>query len=654
MKPSSLTAYFREHLSARIFLIFSVLIIIITLSFTFFFFRYQSRSLTEKTESKGELLASLLAHSASLGVLAENADLLSTPVQGIMVNREVLSVAVYNADGKVLVVENRVAPPSSPDAEKLDAGIEKELKGPTPAVHFTSNGNFVFWTRMALRSRAAQEDAVYFNDQLPKDREQVIGFVRVVLDGKLLQKSLHALLLDSIMIGVVFLVIGSVIAYLIAARVTKPLNRLTEGVNALGRGGECREIAVETGDEIGNLAAAFNNMVESLRKRDEEKAGLEEQLRHSQKMEAIGTLAGGVAHDFNNMLTAINGYGTLIKLELTEGDKLWSFADQIVKAGERGAALTQRLLAFSRKQIISPMPINVNVNVKSLEKILVRLITEDIELKLMLEAADPVVMADSGQLDQVLINLVTNARDAMPQGGTLTITTGIVTRKDDFAKVQGQEEGRNFVAVAVSDTGIGITEEIRKRIFDPFFTTKEVGRGTGLGLSMAYGIIRQHDGMIEVDSEPGMGTSFTIYLPLIEHAAEEQSIQPPMMLRGNHETILVAEDDTAVMGMLKEMLEMSGYNVIEATNGEDAVEKFSANKERIGLALLDVIMPRKNGRQVYEDITRIKPGVKALFMSGYTYDVIDWKDALQEGIHLIPKPVQPNELLLKIKETLEG
>ncbi|MCM2359914.1 MAG: ATP-binding protein [Geobacteraceae bacterium] len=652
MKHPSLTAYLREHFSARIFLIFSALIIIVTLAFTAFFFRYQSRSLTEKTESKGELLTTLLAHTVRLGLFTENVALLAPPIDGIMENREVLSVVLYGNDGKILASRNRSGSGQPGGPEKWDAGIGAVLNESTPSLHSRNNGNFVFWRQVALRSRAAPEDAVYFDAGPPRESEQVIGFVRLVLDGQGLRKSMQALLFDSILIGLIFLIIGSVIAYLFAKKVTRPLNRLTEGVNAFGMGREYKEIAVETGDEIGNLAAAFNKMVESLKNREAEKEELAEQLRHSQKMEAIGTLAGGVAHDFNNMLTVINGYGALIKLGLDEGDKLWSYADQIVLSGERAATLTQRLLAYSRKQVISPRPMDLDETIRNLEKMLARLITEDVELRLQLDAADQVVMADPGQLDQVLINLVTNARDAMPQGGTIAIKTGVVTLEDEFVRLHEQEKGGDYAVITVNDNGVGMTEEVRERIFDPFFTTKEVGRGTGLGLSMVYGIVKQHDGIIEVDTEPGRGTSFRIYLPLVERLTEERQVKTPPMPRGNAEMILVAEDDPAVMALLKGVLETNGYAVIEASNGEEAVRKFSAHRDSIRLALLDVIMPRKNGRQVYEEIARLRPDVKALFISGYTHDVIDWKDALAEGTRLISKPVQPAELLLKVKESL--
>ena len=652
MKISNLLN-FREHFSARIFLTFSFLIVIVTLAFTVFFYRYQSSSLTEKTESEGELLATLLAYNARLGVYTENADLLSAPVNGILENPEVLSVAVYTADGKTLALQNRPGSRLSPDIEKWNAGIGRTLKKTSQPLRLTNGGNFIIWTRVALKPITTADDAVYQDAYPTKQVEQIIGSVSVVMDGGHLQKHLHALLFDSILIGIISLIIGSVIAYLVSGRITKPLNRLTDGVKDFSSGKECKEIIVETGDEIGNLASAFNDMVDSLRKREAEKEELEEKLRHSQKMEAIGTLAGGVAHDFNNILMAINGYGALIQFELDEGSKLWSYADQIIRAGERAANLTQRLLAFTRKQVISPRPIILDEIVRNIDKMLTRLITEDIELKFNLEAADKFVMADADQMDQVLLNLVTNARDSMPHGGAIIIATCVVTLDDDFVKRHDQQNGGEYLLVTVSDNGVGITEDIRERIFDPFFTTKEVGKGTGLGLSMVYGIVKQHNGIIELDSEAGKGTTFRIYLPLIEPVSKKEQGKSPVFLQGNMETILVAEDDTAVMGLLKGLLEKNGYNVITATNGEEAVRKFIDHRDSIRLILLDVIMPRKNGKEVYDEIIGIRSDIKAIFISGYTNDIIDWKGALQEDINLVSKPVRPDDLLLKLREVLE-
>jgi signal transduction histidine kinase/CheY-like chemotaxis protein len=644
---------YRESFSARIFLTFSALSIIATLAFSLFFYRYQRSSLNEKLDSKGELLATLLAHNARLGVFTENSDILEAPVDGILENAEALSVAVYTSDGRVLAMKNRPGSRPVPEMNKWNPGIADSVERSTRPLRLEDKGNFVFWSRVALKPVMTEDEAVYFNAGADKNAEQTIGFVRVIMDGSKLKKSLQTLLLESIIIGLFSLLFGAIIAYLVSGGITRPLNRLTEGVKDFSCGKEYKQINIGSGDEIGNLASAFNEMVFSLKKREEEKAELEEKLRHSQKMEAIGTLAGGVAHDFNNILMAINGYGALLQIELDEGGKLWSYADQIIKAGDRAANLTQRLLAFTRKQIISPKPLLLDEVVRNIEKLLTRLITEDIEINFCLEAGSAVIMADSGQLDQVLINLVANARDAMTQGGEINIATRVTTLGEDFVKEHDQQGAGDYALITVSDNGVGIAEHVMGRIFDPFFTTKEVGKGTGLGLSMVYGIVKQHNGIIEVDTELGRGTTFRIYLPLIDQGRKELHENAPELLPGKMETLLVAEDDSAVMGFLKGLLEGNGYNVIAVTNGEDAVKEFIKFKETIRLVLFDVIMPRKNGKEAFDEIIRIRPDVKAIFISGYTSDVIDWKCDIREDVYLIPKPVQPAVLLAKLREALE-
>jgi signal transduction histidine kinase/CheY-like chemotaxis protein len=644
---------YRESFSARIFLTFSLLIIIAALAFTAFFFSYQSGSLREKLESKGETLALFLAHNSRMGVFTENVDLLVSPVNGILEDPEVLSAAIFSSNGKKLILQSRPGSIPAPNEAKWDPNIAGDFNKLTRVLRFGDNNNFVFWTRVALKPVISEEESIYFNKAPEKMAEQTIGYVRLVMDGSPLRKSLRTLLIDSVTIGIVFLLLGGLIAYFLAGGISGPLNRLTESVKNFGGGMAYREIPINSNDEIGNLASAFNDMVVSLKKREEEKEELEEKLRHSQKMEAIGTLAGGVAHDFNNILMAIIGYGALLQIDLPEGSKLWSYADEIIRAGDRAATLTQRLLAFTRKQIINPQPVLLDGIINNIEKLLTRLITEDIEISFSLEAGNAVVMADTSQIDQILINLVANARDAMPKGGKISISTSVVTLDDDFARQNELQNGGRFALIKVMDTGVGIPEDLRGRIFDPFFTTKEVGKGTGLGLSMVYGTIKQHNGIIEVESETGRGTNFNIYLPVIDLATRDQALKSPVLEKGKDETILVAEDDPTVRGFLKGLLENNGYRVITVTNGEEAIKEFDIHGEVIELILLDVIMPKKNGKEVYDEIIGRRPDMKAIFVSGYTNDMIDWKCALEEEVFLIQKPVQPALLLSKIRETLD-
>jgi PAS domain S-box-containing protein len=388
------------------------------------------------------------------------------------------------------------------------------------------------------------------------------------------------------------------------------------------------------------------------KKAEEEKLKLESQLRQGQKMEAIGTLAGGIAHDFNNLLTAIIGYGNLLRMDLDRDDPRKIYLDQMLAASEKAAGLTQSLLAFSRKQVMELKPQNVNIILKGIEKLLRRLLTEDIEFSVVLADPGVVVLADITQIDQVLMNLASNARDAMPKGGQLLIETKTVRLEKEFIQIHGYGEPGNYALISVADTGTGMTEETREKIFDPFFTTKEVGKGTGLGLSIVYGIIKQHNGYIQVNSEPDQGTVINIFLPAVK-AWVEEIIPSPSELKGGTETILVAEDNQEVRKLTKEILARKGYDIIEALDGEQAIQKFLDQPETIDLLLLDVVMPKKNGREVYEEIIKVNPKIKVIFTSGYTGDVVIDKGIQEEAMDFIAKPLTVRDLLLKIREVLD-
>lgn len=378
---------------------------------------------------------------------------------------------------------------------------------------------------------------------------------------------------------------------------------------------------------------------------------LESQLRQAQKMEAVGTLAGGIAHDFNNILTAIIGYGRLLQMKMAETDPLRTYVAHMLSSSETAANLTRNLLTFSRKQIVELKPIKVGKIVKGMERLLKSLLTEDIELKIISPDPDITIMADMSQIEQVLLNLASNANDAMPRGGTLAIETKEVNQKNIFVDGYHYIESGQYAFISVADTGTGIDERTRSKIFEPFFTTKEVGKGTGLGLSIVHGIVDQHHGYITVDSTLQGGTVFSIYLPAIKAAVEDIEALSPVV-EGGTETILVAEDDAQVRSLTTEILNSAGYTVLEAIDGEDAVEKFIKHSDTVDLLLLDVVMPRKNGKEAHDEIKKINPDVRVIFMSGYTEDVIIGKGIIEKEYAFIQKPLSPNELLLRVKEAL--
>jgi two-component system, cell cycle sensor histidine kinase and response regulator CckA len=381
--------------------------------------------------------------------------------------------------------------------------------------------------------------------------------------------------------------------------------------------------------------------------------GLEEQFRQSQRLEAIGRLAGGVAHDFNNILTAIMGYGEFLLTQLGPEDRLRRFAVEIQKAAVRAADLTRQLLAFSRRQVLQPKILDLNEVITNLDKMLRRLIGEDFIMITSLCPELAVVKADPGQIEQVIMNLVINARDAMPQGGTLTIETQNVHLNRAYTSRHKSIKSGAYVMLAVSDTGTGMDEETQAHIFEPFFTTKEIGKGTGLGLSTVYGIIKQSEGNIWVYSELGHGTTFKIYLPQAQGKPERVKVndQPTLPQRGEG-TILVVEDEDAVRQMIRDVLQEIGYTVLDAHHADEALAICNVHSGPIDLVLTDLIMPDMSGRELAELLKTLRPEARVLYMSGYTDHGIVHQGVLKEGIAFLQKPFDPFTLRLKVRETL--
>jgi PAS domain S-box-containing protein len=387
---------------------------------------------------------------------------------------------------------------------------------------------------------------------------------------------------------------------------------------------------------------------------EKERKALEVQLQQAQKMEAVGQLAGGIAHDFNNILTAIIGYSEVILLRMEKENPLRRHMEQVLISAERAAELTKGLLAFSRKQVLDTRPIDLGEVLQGLKKMLARIIPEDIEFRTTVAENNLTVMADKGQIEQVLMNLVTNAKDSMPKGGILSIDASPAFMDESFAHAHGFAESGQYVCISVSDTGHGMDNETQRKIFEPFFTTKEVGKGTGLGMAIIYGIIKQHNGCITVYSEPENGTTFRIYLPFSTGEMNE-------VVKGHHaepstggtETILLVEDDLSVRDLHRMILEDAGYTVVEAVDGQDAFEKFIERRSAIDMLVTDVIMPKIDGKRLCREIEKIRPGLKVLFMSGYTKDIVIERGILDDELNFLAKPVTSSNLLRKVRHILD-
>ena len=384
-----------------------------------------------------------------------------------------------------------------------------------------------------------------------------------------------------------------------------------------------------------------------------EKRQLEAQLIQSQKLEGIGQLAGGVAHDFNNILTAIIGYAQLVYLNMQNDDTNRGHIKHILDYSEKAATITKSLLAFSRKQTTNLSCFNVNDLISDFQKLLLRLMPENIEIQTQFTSQKLSVLVDQVQLEQVIMNLATNARDAMPDGGLIIIATNMTEIDQEFIKSNGYGRTGSYAQITMADMGRGMNRQTLDKIFEPFFTTKEPGKGTGLGMTIVYNIVSRHNGFITVVSEPGKGTRVRILLPIVQAAEDVNGSKTEEYIeQGGARTILVAEDDSGIRDLITTILTERGYEVIGVADGVEAVKQFSENREKVSLVMLDGIMPKKNGREAYREIRAMKPDVKVIFMSGYLENMLDFDHLMEREIHFLQKPVLPLDILKKIQELL--
>jgi len=456
-------------------------------------------------------------------------------------------------------------------------------------------------------------------------------------------------------LGFISVLAGGTLVFIISHTFTKPLSNLVAGVRALEDGNYDYPLDKNGRDEVGQVTGAFDRMRANLRNTLAGQKQLEERLRQAHKMEAVGRLAGGVAHDFNNLLTVIRGNGDLL-MDRSGADPLQlKYVQQIQKAADRAVSMTRQLLAFSRMQVLQPRVLDLNATISEMNKMIPRLIGEHIEFSSILEPKLSAILADPGQIEQVFLNLAVNARDAMPNGGHLTVRTSNVVMNETEARKRPPMPPGEYVLLAVSDTGHGMDAETKARVFEPFFTTKEAGKGTGLGLATVYGIVKQSGGFIWVESAPGMGAIFEVYLPC--SAKRKPSAEPenrPKSAVGGNETILVVEDETSVRELASEFLKAGGYTVLEAKDGEAALQMAMERKDTIDLLLTDMVMPRMNGRDLAQKICKIWPNIRIVFMTGYAEfgDKNGEKTAVDASI--LRKPFSRLTLLEKVREVVSA
>ncbi|HEY2823742.1 MAG TPA: ATP-binding protein [Candidatus Acidoferrum sp.] len=454
-------------------------------------------------------------------------------------------------------------------------------------------------------------------------------------------------------LGVLSVLGGSVLVFLISGSFTRPLENLVGGVRALEQGDFRYPLEVTSGDEVAEVTAAFDRMRATMQKSQLEHKGLEERLRQAHKMEAVGRLAGGVAHDFNNLLTIIRGHSDLMLDRGSLEDSQRHNLDQIQKASSKAVTMTRQLLAFSRMQVLQPRVLDLNAIVTDLGKMLPRLIGEDIEYVFVPDSKLASVKADPGQIEQVLMNMVVNSRDAMPNGGTITVRTRNIVIDEAEAQQRAPMLPGEYVLLSVSDTGMGMSAETKVHIFEPFFTTKEVGKGTGLGLATVYGVVKQSGGFVWVKSSLGQGATFEIYLPRVsDRAARHDGEYKPAEIMPGHETILVVEDENDVRDLACEFLTMTGYSVLRARNGIEALDMLRRHPNRIDLVLSDVVMPKMGGSELAACLPSVRPGTKILLMSGYSEYAVESQNRDRPQHLVLSKPFSRSSLIEKIREAL--
>ena len=456
-------------------------------------------------------------------------------------------------------------------------------------------------------------------------------------------------------VGFIAVLAGAFLSFLIAHTFTSPLSRLVDGVQALEKGDFDYQLSAQGGGEVAQVTLAFDRMRNTLQKNEFERLRLEEQLRQSQKMEALGQLAGGVAHDFNNLLTIIKGHSDLLHEWLKSSDAPYKSCEQIHKAADRASSLTRQLLVFSRKQVLQPKVIDLNVLINETDKLLARLIREEIEFTFVPGAELGNIKADPGQIEQVLLNLTVNACDAMPKGGKLTIHTNNVIVEKDYAQSRPGLQPGAYVLLSATDTGHGMDAKTKARIFEPFFTTKEVGKGTGLGLSTVYGIVKQSGGFIWVESAPAVGTRFEVYLPQVSENNDALTVpeKTQMALVAGAPTIMVVEDDAAVCELAAKFLAAAGYRVLAAKDGVEALQIAEDSSQAIGALLTDVVMPKMRGTELAARLGKLRPEMEVIFMSGYLENSDDSREFIDTD-RFLEKPFTRESLLSKVNEAFRS
>ena len=643
----------QENFSVKFFLAFTVVMLAMSFLLASLFIHHQGNILWNHLSTQGRQVIDMLAYNSRLGVYSENQEMLEDVSSSALKQENVLAVVVYNQDREKLIVKTK-----HPDPERikqlLENGKEIDFEHTNQnSVWSETEDEIEYWAPVYSRSPYQDFLSAYLEDDQPGSGKDVIGSVSIILSKKDLNRQMNFLFLISASIAVLFWISGSFLMFVVVKGITNPLYQLTEAVHRMGETGYLQNLDFDTKDEIGKLARAFNEMSTAIKQREMEKSGLEEQLRQAQKMEAIGTLAGGIAHDFNNILGAIHGFSELGLLEAKEGSLIYEKLKEIDFATNRAADLVTQILTFSRQKDELQSPILISTITKEVLKLLSPSVPPNVQVSQDIDPDCGLVLSNAASIHQIIMNLCSNALYAMKEtGGTLKVILQDVDLKNDASAHNLGHYAGQYQKLTVTDEGKGISEDIMEHIFDPFFTTK-AGEGTGMGLSVVHGIVKKHNGFIHVDSTPGKGSAFHIYLPLVDLEAVVQVPKIEEKLPTGSGLILLVEDDAQLITSTGGVLETLGYHIEKRTKSKEALEFFKHNFKHIDLVITDLAMPELNGVGLASKIHNICPGFPIILTTGYS-EMMDEKKALSMGFKgFLLKPIKRRTLAYIIKDVLK-